>query len=106
MRGWRAYYASGERIDSSESSWANLPANDLVGVVVFKDPPYRHMIDGYDWVWMEDGEIHLTETHSEWGKWSDPPQLDCNSCLKKGVGMDDEDFASLQSEMFEDRRWP
>ena len=55
---------------------------------------------------MEDGEIHLVDTHDEWGRWAEPPNLDCNSCLKKGVGMSDKDFAHLQSEMMEDVKWP
>ena len=103
---WRAYYSDGYRVDSSQASWAQIPDDDLVGVVVFETAPNRHLMDGYDWVLMEDGELHTVYTHLEWGKWADPPPLDCNSCLKRGGAMSDADFKALQAEMFEDRLWP
>lgn len=104
MNGWRAYFADGQRIDSAQSSWADLPAEGLVGVVVFEDPPYRHLVYGGDWTWIEDGEIHKSST--VWGDWVNPPEIACRSCLKRGAAMSDADFELVQAEMMRDRRWP
>lgn len=75
-----------------------------MGVVVFLNPPYRRIVDGGDWTWMSDGEIHVSGT--TWGGFIDPPDLRCRSCVKRGAAMPDEEWRSVQAEMLEDRRWP
>lgn len=104
MKGWRAYYADGRRIDSSESSWAKLPPEGVVGVVEFQDPPYRKLHDGGDWIWMEEGEILVSGT--VWNGWVDPPNVRCQSCIKRGAAIEDEEFEAIQAEMMADKRWP
>lgn len=104
MIGWRAYYADGRRVDSSESTWAGLPGEGLVGVVVFEDPPYRRVVYGGDWTWVENGEIRKSGT--TWIGFVDPPDVSCRSCVKRGAAMPDAEFEAVQVEMMGDKRWP
>lgn len=101
---WRAYYADGTRYSSAERSWSDLPADGMVGVVVFSEPPYRRIIDGADWIWMEGGEVRTSGTM--WGGWVEPPALECRSCLKRCAALPDDEWKKVQREMTEDRRWP
>lgn len=103
MHGWRAYYADGRTFASNEVLWLHLPPTGLVGVVVFLEPPYRRIIDGHDWIWLEDGEFHTVMTHPEWGKWAERPDA---PYVKQGAGMDDQAWEAMQQRMFEDRIWP
>lgn len=104
--GWRAYYADGRTFGSGDVEWSALPPTGLVGVVVFLDPPYRRIIDGFDWIYMADGELHTVMTHDTWGEWADRPDVPCDSCVKQGAGMDDDAWDAIQRRMFNDREWP
>lgn len=103
--GWRAYYASGYTISNVAAAWSKIPRDQLVGVVVFHDRPYRTLVMGNDWVWMEDGQIHGSGS-GEWGEWAEPPDVSCNDCLKRGAAMPDDDWEGLQDKMLEDKNWP
>lgn len=103
---WRAYYSDGRTFDSSGSTWVSLPPTNLVGVVVFKEHPYRVVLDGYDWIYLLDDEFHIVDTHPEWGKWAERPKVYCLSCVKQGAAMPDDEWEALQKRMFEDRSWP
>jgi hypothetical protein len=102
---WRAFYADGSRFSSAEMHWQALPATGLVGVVIYLEPPYRRIIDGHDWVWMEGVELHAVTTHAEWGRWA-PKPVACGSCVKQGAAMDDDAFAAVQAEMLAARTVP
>jgi hypothetical protein len=106
VRGWRAYYADGARYSSADTAWQALPGEGLVGVVVYLDEPYRRILDGHDWIWLEDGAFRLVDTHPKWGKWAEKPAVRCASCLKRGAGMDNEAWAAVQAEMMAARVAP
>lgn len=95
---WRAFYADGARYSSADTEWQSLPATGLVGVVVYMEPPYRRIIDGHDWVWMEAGEFRVVDS-TTWGEWADEPVVACAACLKRGEGMEDVAWAAVQAEM-------
>lgn len=103
MKGWHAYYADGSRYSSADASWNDLPEDGLLGVVVFGEPPYRRIVDGADWIWLQDGEIRSVTTAGEWGTWAEPPEVDCASCLKRCVGLPDDEWARVHAEMLADR---
>ena len=109
MTGWRAWHWDGDLVDvysSSELRWQDLPRRGVVGVVVYLDPPYRRIIQGHDWVWLEDGALLSITTADEWGEWAPAPEVDCAACLKRGAGVPDEPWARIQSEMTGARECP
>jgi hypothetical protein len=107
MLGWRAWMYDGTVYPGTTlSEWQQVPKMGVVGVVVYLDPPYRRIIDGYDWIWLEDGEFKTIPTHDEWGKWNDPPTKKCDPCLKRGAGVEDEAWAEMQREMIEAKEAP
>lgn len=106
MRGWRAYDADFSEYPSVEVTWRELPARGLVGVVVYLSHPYRRIIDGHDWMWMEDGEIRVVDSDSEWGQWADPPDGVPAAMLKRGEGMDDDAWEDMRARMMGARSWP
>lgn len=103
---WRAYYSDGRTFASGDVAWAALPPDGCVGVVVFNEPPYRRILDGYDWVYMLDGKLFTVETNPVWGEWAAKPALRCLSCVKRGEAMEDEAWQAMRRRMFEDRTWP
>lgn len=106
MSGWRAYYADGATYDSRNTDWADLPSAGIVGVIVFYNDPYRHIIDGGDWFYLDEtGHPECSDTHDEWGEWVDPPDVPREE-LKRGDGMADEEWADLHDEMVDDKTWP
>lgn len=106
MQGWRAWYDDDGVYSSAHVAWADLPETGMVGVVVYEEPPYRRIVDGGDWYWMEDGMIHCTETHGDWGLFVEPPKVACQACVKKSGDMSDDAFRAVQREMMEARAWP
>lgn len=104
---WRAWCWDVERVtvhSSTEGAWQALPGEGVVGVVTYGEPPYRRILAGHDWVWMEDGELHATGTHPEWGEWLPAPDVGCAACLKRGAAVPDEVWVRIQREMTEARR--
>lgn len=104
--GWRAYHADGRTFASNEWLWSAIPSFDIPGVVEFLEPPYRRIHDGYDWIWLLDGEFYSVTNHPEWGEWAKRPESIDPSILKRGVGMEDDAWKLMQRRMFEDRTWP
>jgi hypothetical protein len=98
--------ADGTTYSSAECVWTEVPAEGVVGVVVYLDPPYRRIIDGHDWVWMEGGEFRIVGTHDQWGSWAPKPETSCGGCVKRGVGVPDDRWEAIQREMMEARAWP
>lgn len=116
---WRAWYATSRTewvvYSSGETAWEDIPPGDpdvpegVVGVVVYLSTtvtPYRRIVDGVDWCWLEDGRVQSVETHEEWGKYAPAPEGVDPAILKQCVAMDDEAFAAVQREMREAREWP
>lgn len=106
MLKWRAWYADGRVFSYKDVMWQKLPAKGLVGVVIYETPPYRRIMDGGDWFWLENGDLHVSATHDEWGKWVNPPDVPCKSCVKQGQAMSNEAFEGIQKEMLEATEWP
>lgn len=105
MRGWRAFYADGSEYTSRESTWRELPERGLVGVVVYLSHPYRQILDGHDWMWMEDGAIKVRDTHPEWGRWAVRPDVP-DDMLKRGEAMDDDAWEDVRARMMGARSCP
>lgn len=103
---WRAYYADGSRYESTDVDWRDLPAEGLVGVVVFHDPPYRQIVDGGDWFYLDDdGTPATTATADQWGEWVDPPDAP-ETEVKRGQALSDVAWERVRHEMIDDRTWP
>jgi hypothetical protein len=100
---WRVHYADGTTADSSETSHVDV-RDGVLGIVEFLKPPYRRIVDGGDWFWLQGGTWRKSGTI--WGGWVDRPDVKCRSCLKRGAALPDEEWVRAQARMFEDRRWP
>ena len=90
---WTAVYTEDRIFHSRETSWNDLPEEGVLIVIEYQ-PSGRRIIDGGDWYWMEDGQIHYLPSVSweeEWGK----PVVECSSCVKKGARVPDGDFFAL-----------
>lgn len=98
-QGWRAHYGIGDTVDSVETSYGDLP-DGLPGVVEFLEPPYRKIVDGGDWLWMEDGRWQATG--SVWGGWVDRP----HPYAIRGKALADGEWRQLRRQMMNDREWP
>ena len=109
---WRAWYATSRSTwvvySSTETGWREIPGGDpdvpegVVGAVRYLSTtvtPYRQIIDGGDWYWMQDGEIHRVMTAAEWGSFAPAPDVGCLECLKQSGVMDDDAWAEVQREM-------
>lgn len=83
---WRAYYPEAV-YDSSQRTWARLPAEGLQVVVVFRAGGRRDIYAGGDWYWLDDGEFRYISSVS-WDSYTEPPVVSCLSCLKKGTACD------------------
>jgi hypothetical protein len=103
---WRAWYEDGSVYSCADVPWRELPAEGIVGVVVYREPPYRQIIDGGDWYWIADDEVRRVMTHEEWGQFAPAPKVGCLSCLKRSGVMDDDAFAEVQREMMAAREPP
>lgn len=116
MKGWRAWYAISrtewEVYSSADTPWQEVPSGETdgpegtVGVVVYQDPPYRTILTGGDWYYMQDGEIRRVKNHPEWGQWAEAPDVPCKSCVKQSGALADDTFEALLVEMMEARGWP
>lgn len=104
MFGWRAYYAPFTTYDSSKYEWTDLPDEGMVGVVVFKEPPYRELVNGGDWFYLdEDGKPAASNT--VWDGWVDPPDVSDDE-LKRGKALPDNQWEALRITMTNDKAWP
>lgn len=105
-RGWRVYYADGATCDSAAQRWRDLPNTGVIGVVVFEEPPYRRIVDGGDWYYLdEDGEPSCTDTADRWGEWAPLPFAPTET-IKRGAAVTDERFETVKTRMVEDKAWP
>lgn len=105
MVAWRAYYTEARRFASAAYSWRELPSTGVLGVIVFLEPPYREIVDGGDWYYLEGGVPTCTATHPEWGAWVDPPAVSPEE-RKQGAAIGDDEWAAVREAMTEDRAWP
>lgn len=100
---WRAWYADGAVYSSADVAWADLPAEGMVGVVVYLAHPYRRIVDGADWYWLADGEVHALMTHKAWGQFVEAPADVPARVLKRSGVLGDEEWEGVRREMLEAR---
>lgn len=106
MRGWRAWYTDGRTFSSADTDWTDLPDTGVLGVVVYLDPPYRKLVSGGDWYYLDSDHVPATvPTHTEWGRWTDPPAVPEVEC-KRGAAVTDDRWTAVEQAMMEATRWP
>jgi hypothetical protein len=108
-RPWRAWVWDGEAVEvyaSDDTEWRDVPRLGVVAVVVYLDPPYRRIIDGHDWIWVEDGAFQVVDTDPEWGEWAAPPDRVNEPGCKRGSAVPDDVWAEIQQAAMEAREWP
>lgn len=103
--GWRAYFADGDTFTFTEpSAWEDLPGEGLVGVVEFLTPPYRRIVDGGDWYWMDEaGRVQKSGTR--WGGRVEVPE-EARGYVISGAGLADDEYEQIAARMDADRDWP
>lgn len=102
MEGWKAWYADGSIYDSRSTRWTELPKTGIIGVVVYYEKPYRNLVYGGDWYYIDGGVPTCTDT-VEWGSWVDPPDVPPEELKQSGTL---EDFDSVLDTMMGDKQWP
>lgn len=99
MAAYRAYYLGGEEYAIDESSWKDLPATGVLVVVQYRDTG-KTVFAGGDWYWLDSKcDVRYLPT-IEWGIDRHPPDIQCRSCLKKGVAASDEEFQMTYRKAF------
>lgn len=103
---WRVWYADSGVYDSTEMDWVDLPDSGMLGAVVYYERPYREIVNGGDWFYLDDNGVPTrTETHDEWGEWVPKPEAPDEE-IKQGQAVSDELWQQKQHEMQESREWP
>lgn len=103
---WRAYYTDSRIFSSNAVDWVDLPDKGIIGVIVFFNPPYRELVKGGDWYYLDDtGKPTCTETHEEWGKWVDKPNVSDEE-IKRSGSVSDDRWEEIEIEMMGDKQWP
>jgi hypothetical protein len=104
---FRAWYEDRRVYSSAEVSFQSLPAEGMVGVVVYLSEsvtPFRQIVDGGDWYYLRDGRIHAAGT--VWGGYVERPDVGCAACVKRSGVLDDRTWAAVQREMMAAREAP
>lgn len=93
---FRAWYADGSIYDGeSAEDWKALPAEGVVYVVELRATG-RGMFNGGDWYYIDNGALAYVSS-VEWGV-DQPKPEGCADCVKRGVGVTDEEFARIMAE--------
>lgn len=86
--------------------WNELPDRDVLIVMVYYDEiyapdcHYRKTIDGCDWYWFEDDDVHGVRSEAQgWQPKPDKPNV------KQGVMVDDALFERVSREAMADKRY-
>lgn len=98
---WQVWYANGAVYNGTTvDEWKALPEDGVVFVEVIRDTG-RTIIDGGDWYYWVNDEI-LFVPSVEWGV-EQPKPVGCSSCIKRGVGLSDEEFERMRQEVWHGR---
>lgn len=101
MLGWRAYYTNNRIYDSARNTWAELPAEGVLLVVEFRVTG-RTIYSGGDWYWLYDGTFGYRKA-APWGDHAPKPDhIACLSCIKRGVGVPDDEFHAVYNTAWTD----
>lgn len=99
---WRTAYTNERWFNSNDTEWSNLPPKGVLGVVLYKEPPYRKIVTGGDWYYWDDETI--TCTGSTWNGWVDAPK-DADD-PKRGAAVPDSEWENVRSDLLEARTCP
>ena len=96
---WKAWYTDNRTYEGSTAEeWKAMPPEGVLYVAVYRDTGVTYY-NGGDWYFWEDGGIQKTMA-APWG--SHTPRPDgCLDCMKKGVGVPDEEFWALHRRIWD-----
>lgn len=101
--GWRAYFSGGRTYDSVLHTWGELPRSEALVFVVYHPRPYRTVVDGGDWYWLDGGMVRCSPTHEQKGSWV--PRCGGDSSIA-GLWVDDDVFAAVKAEAMAAKECP
>ena len=93
---WVAYYTDDRVYRSEDWPWQALPSTGVL-VVVLINPTGRTVLAGGDWYFKNDGKYGYVAS-VEWGQHEPPPDIPCQSCVKEGVGAEDDVFNAVYAQ--------
>ena len=94
---FRAWYSGGRTFDGRDSeAWKALPADGMVWVTVFRETG-RTFYNGGDWYYLDGAELRYVPSRT-WGQDEPRPTDVCLACVKRGVGVPDDEFERIQLE--------
>jgi len=89
-KSWTAYYTENRTFNSTDIDWIQLPESGVL-IVVVQFEGRRNILEGADWYYLHDGDFGVVLSKS-WTGWEPKPTLECQSCIKQGIGTADEEF--------------
>lgn len=93
----RVWYSEGRVYDvTSVDDWKSLPAEGLLWITVFHPDSTRTFYSTGDWYYLEDNKIKYIS--GEWGPWKPRPNILCLDCVKRGIGVNNEEWEKVKSE--------
>lgn len=95
---FRAWYLSGVYEGEGVEAFKALPPEGVLWITTYPRPGYRNHYNGGDW-YKWDGDTLGYIPSGEWGTWQPRPD-GCASCIKKGVGVSDEEFERVKAEAY------
>lgn len=94
LLGWRAWYTEGRTFEGrTGEEFLRLPAEGVLWITLYYIDRRVHFSGGDWYVWTGDGVRYVAS--GAWGTWQPRPD-GCLSCIKKGAGVSDEEFARVQ----------
>jgi len=104
VAGWKAYYESGKVYSSKDIKWADLPADGMLGYIVFYNEthdgvrPYRMIHHGTDYYFSDDKELFASNNDTLADNQSRYP--DCS--FKRGKWVSALEIETVQKDMLKD----
>jgi hypothetical protein len=102
---WSVWYDDGtglQRFHSAKHDWSDIPDKPGVQIVlVCEEPPYRRVIHGSDWYWINDRGIPRSSGNDGFpdGKWRPKP----HPAARAGVTIDEARFEAYRLAALEDK---
>ncbi|MEK9767381.1 MAG: hypothetical protein VW683_00555 [Betaproteobacteria bacterium] len=94
---FRAWYTENRIFDgTSVEDWKSLPSEGVLFVSLFY-PTGVTFYNGADWYYINDQGNFAHVLSGEWGT-EQPAPVSCIDCIKKGVGVSDEEYANIEQQ--------